>query len=169
MALPSFLLSALTFLLATYFLSADLPGLCRRTARQLEPGMLRFLRQFRSAALAAFGGYLKAQLLLSTGVFLILLVGFALLRHPYSLLLAAGLAVLDFIPLVGAGTVMVPWAFLVLFTRNYSSAVGIMVLWSVVALFRRTMEPKIVGNRTGLPPILSLVGIYAGMKLGGVA
>ena len=75
---------------------------------------------------------------------------------------------LDFIPIVGAGTVMVPWAVVELITRNFSSAISLMVIWGVIALFRRAMEPKFVGDQTGLSPVLSLLSVYVGMKLGGV-
>ena len=94
--------------------------------------------------------------------------GFVLTRQPYGLLLALGLAVLDFIPIVGAGTVMVPWAVVELITRNFSSAISLMVIWGIIALFRRAMEPKFVGDQTGLSPVLSLLSVYVGMKLGGV-
>ena len=113
-------------------------------------------------------GYLKAELLLSVGVFFILLIGFFIIHQPYGLLLALGLAVMDFIPIIGAGTVMVPWAFIALFMGDLSTAVELMVIWGVIALFRRVMEPKFVGDQTGLSPILSLVSIYVGMKAGGV-
>mgnify|MGYP000010702134 CR=1 FL=1 len=120
-------------------------------------------------ALAAFGGYLRAELLLSVGVFFILLGGFLLVGQNYALLLALGLAILDFIPIIGSGTVMVPWAVVALFTRDFSTAVYLMVIWGVVAMFRRVAEPRFVGDQTGLSPILSLVGIYVGMKVAGVA
>ena len=64
---------------------------------------------------------------------------------------------------------MVPWAFIALFTGDLPSAVELMAIWGVIALFRRVMEPKFVGDQTGLSPLLSLVSIYVGMKLAGVA
>src|SRR5699024_7311794 len=73
-----------------------------------------------------------------------------------------------FIPIIGAGTVMVPWAVIALFTRDYSTAIEMMVIWGIIAMFRRVMEPKFVGDQTGLSPILSLVSIYVGMRLAGV-
>ena len=83
-------------------------------------------------------------------------------------LLALGLAILDFIPIIGSGTVMVPWAVVALFTRDFSTAVYLMVIWGVVAMFRRVAEPRFVGDQTGLSPILSLISMYVGMKLAGV-
>ena len=169
MGLPSFLVALTIFIMAAFLLTADYPYLRSRAVQHMDEGVLRFLEQVRSTALGAFGGYLKAELLLSMGVFFILLVGFFLIRQPYSLLLALGLAVMDFIPIIGAGTAMVPWAFLELFTGDLASAAELMAIWGVIALFRRVMEPKFVGDQTGLSPLLSLVSIYVGMKLAGVA
>ena len=168
MGLPAFLMAVVIFVMATFLLTADYPYLRSRTAQHLDGSLLRFLGQVKTTALGAFGGYVKAELLLSVGVFFILLAGFLLTGQPYGLLLALGLAVLDFIPIIGAGTVMVPWAFGALFLRDLSTAVKLMAIWGVVALFRRVMEPKFVGDQTGLSPILSLVSIYVGMELGGV-
>ena len=168
MALPSFLVALVIFIMATFLLTADYPYLRSRAVQHIDEGLLRFLGQLRSIALGAFGGYVKAEFLLSVGVFFILLAGFFLIRQPYGLLLALGLAVMDFIPIIGAGTVMVPWAFIALFTGDLPAAVELMAIWGVIALFRRVMEPKFVGDQTGLSPILSLASIYVGMKLAGV-
>ena len=168
MGLPSFLMALVIFIMATFLLTADYPYMRSRAVQHMDEGLLRFLSQVRATALGAFGGYLKAEFLLSVGVFFILLAGFFLMGQPYGLLLSLGLAVMDFIPVIGAGTVMVPWAFVALFTRDFSNAAWLMGIWGVIALFRRVMEPKFVGDQTGLPPILSLVSIYVGMKLAGV-
>ena len=168
MGLPGFCVAVVIFVMATFFLTADYPYLRSWYVQHLDEGVLRFLGQLRATALGAFGGYVKAEFLLSVGVFFILLGGFFLIRQPYGLLLALGLAVMDFIPIIGAGTVMVPWAFVALFTRDFSGAAELMAIWGIIALFRRVMEPKFVGDQTGLSPILSLVSIYVGMKLAGV-
>ncbi len=166
---PGFLLALVMFVMATYFLTADYPYLRTRAIQRMDERVLCVAGQLRKVAVAAFGGYLKAQLLLSGGVFLILLGGFVLAGRDYAFLLALGLAVLDFIPLIGAGTVMVPWAVVAFVTRDYPTAISVMVTWSAIAAFRRVAEPKFVGDQTGLSPILSLVSIYVGMKLAGVA
>ena len=169
MGVPSPVVALLMFVMATYFLTADYPYLRTRAIQGMDEGALRFLGQIRATALGAFGGYLRAQLLLTVGVFFILLAGFLITRQSYSLLLALGLALLDFIPIVGAGTVMVPWAVFTLFTGDHAMAIRLMVIWGLIAVFRRVMEPKFVGDQTGLSPVQSLVSIYVGMKLGGVA
>lgn len=149
---PSFGLALIIYVMAAYMLMVDYPELRARAAQHTHERLLRFVVQVRNIALAAFGGYLRAELLLSVGVFFILLMGFFLIGQSYGLLLALGLAMLDFIPIVGAGTIMVPWAFLALFTHDYAQAIQIMLIWGVIAMFRRVGEPKVVGDQTDCRP-----------------
>lgn len=166
--IPGFAVAVVAFLMASYFITSDYPRLRYLFTDQLPGNLRQFGSQVRRIFMEAFGGYLKSQLLLSLGVFAILTAGFLIIRQPYSLLLAFVLAVMDFIPIIGAGTVMVPWAAVDLITGDYRQTVELMVIWGVIVLFRQVGEPKILGGQTGLSPILSLVGIYAGMRLAGV-
>lgn len=168
MALPSFTVAAIAFVMASYFILTDLPRFRVMVADKLPRGPRTFLSIVKRAVSAGFGGYIRAELLLSVGVFFILLGGFLLIRQPYALLLALGLALLDFIPIIGAGTAMVPWAVVDAITGDYRHALGILAVWGLVALFRRLGEPKILGNQTGLSPLTSLVSVYVGMKIAGV-
>ena len=166
--LSGFAVALVVFIMASYFITGDYPRL-RFELTDRVPAMARdFCRSVKDIFMSAFGGYVKSQLILSAGVFLILSIGFFLMRQPYSLLLAFGLAVMDFIPIIGSGTVMVPWAVVDMILGQYSEAAALMAVWGVIALFRQFAEPKILGDQTGLSPILSLVGIYVGMKVGGV-
>lgn len=167
-SVSGFVVALIVFMMASYFITGDYPRL-RFLLTERVPGTARnFCRSVKDVFMDAFGGYIKSQLLLSMGVFVILTAGFLLMRQPYGLLLAFGLSVLDFIPIIGAGTVMVPWAVIDMILAQYGEAAALMAIWGVIVLFRRLAEPKILGNQTGLAPILSLVGIYVGMQLGGV-
>lgn len=168
-SLPSFAVASIVFVMAAYFFSVDFPRLRTAAVDKLPQGPRFLLAQIKRAASAGFGGYLRSQLILSVGVFFILLVGFFLVRQPYALLLALALAVLDFIPILGSGTVMVPWAAADVLLGDFRHALGLMAVWGLVALFRRVAEPKILGDQTGLSPLLSLASVYVGMKLRGVA
>ena len=163
-----FAVALVVFMMASYFITGDYPRL-RFEFTDRVPMMARdFCRSVKDIFMSAFGGYIKSQLILSAGVFLILSAGFFLMGQPYGLLLAFGLAVLDFIPIIGAGTVMVPWAVVDMVLMEFGEAAALMAVWGLIVVFRRFAEPKILGDQTGLSPILSLVGIYVGMKMGGV-
>ena len=164
----NFAVALVVFMMASYFITGDYPRLRFELTDRVPMVSRDFFRSVKNIFMSAFGGYIKSQLILSTGVFLILAVGFLFMGQPYGLLLAFALAVLDFIPIIGAGTVMVPWAVVDMVLAQYGEAAALMAVWGVIVLFRRFAEPKLLGDQTGLSPILSLVGIYAGMKLGGV-
>ena len=165
---PDFVLALIIYIMACYMLTVDYPYLRSRAAQLTHQRLLRFVGQVRDTAVSAFGGYLRAEFFLSVVVFLILLAGFFIIGQPYGLLLALVLAVMDFIPIIGAGTVMVPWAVVNIFTEEYFHALELMLIWGVIALFRRMGEPKFVGDQTGLSPIASLISIYIGWRLAGV-
>ena len=164
----AFVVATIVFLMATYFITADYPRLRFFITDRVPAPARSFCSDVRRIFMEAFGGYLKSQLIISFVVFIILALGFFAIGQPYGLLLALGFAVLDFIPIIGSGTVMVPWAVVDIIVGDYTHAVQLMVIWGIIALFRRLGEPKILGDQTGLSPILSLVGIYVGMLVGGV-
>ena len=167
-SLPRFLLGLVVFLMASYFFTADYPYLRIRLFQSVREETCRVLKQTKRVLSAATGGYFKAQILLSSGVFFLLLMGFLAWRQEYAFLLAFGLAVLDFIPLVGAGVALVPWGVVSVAMGRYGDGIWAATLLSVTAVFRRLAEPKIVGEQTGLSPVLSLMSVYVGMNLAGV-
>lgn len=168
MKVPSGAIGAVIFLVASYFVISDYPRLRTMATERMSSGVHNFLSRVRKIALAAFGGYVKAQLILSLVVFFILLIGFSVIGQEYALLLAFVFAVMDFIPIIGSGTVIVPWAVVDVVLGNYTHAIELAVIWGIICVFRRVAEPKVVGDQTGLSPIMSLISIYIGMRLGGV-
>lgn len=168
-AVTNFAIAAVVFLMACYFITSDYPRLRFLITDRVPADARELCGKVRTIFMEAFGGYLRSQLILTLGVFLILAIGFTVTRQSYGLVLAGVLAIMDFIPIIGSGTVMVPWIAVDLISGNYRHAIGFAVIWGLVAVFRRVAEPKILGDQTGLSPILSLVGIYAGMRLAGVA
>lgn len=166
--IPSVTVSLIFFLMSLYFIMADYPRIGAVVTDWMPANFRRFLHFLEKAFQSAFGGYIRAELLLSLVVFVILLLGFSFMGLPYALVLAFGLAVLDFIPIIGSGTVMVPWAVVDLVLGNWKTSLVLMVIWSIIVVFRRVAEPRFLGSQTGLHPVLSLLSIYIGMKAFGV-
>ncbi len=169
LSLPGFVIGLVIFVMAACAVSADYPRL-RRELAQWVPGELRgFLARVKGVAARAFGGCVRAEFLLSALVFAVLLVGFLLMGEPYAVLVAFALAVLDFVPVAGAGTGLAPWAAIEALRGNYAHALALCAVWGATALVRQLAEHRVVGGQTGLSPIASLMSIYVGMKLAGVA
>lgn len=166
--IANFLISLLFFLVGTYFMTSDYPNLRKKLSTWVPDIIRPHVRHIKAAMGTAMFGYLKAQLILSGVVTLIIFFALLIWGQKYSILIAIFCGIIDLIPFFGSGTVLIPWAVVELFLGNYTKTVFLLFLAFVLFLFRKLAEPKVVGNQTGLSPLLSLMSIYVGMKLGGV-
>ena len=119
---------------------------------------------------AALRGYVLAQgklLLVTFGVVSLGLL--AALRRPHAVLLGALIAVVDALPVLGSGTVLLPWAAVSLLRGSGGLALGLTVTYAAAAFARSALEPRLLGRQIGLPPLLTLLSLYAGYRLFGLA
>lgn len=167
-SLPDFFLLLFTTALATYFTAAARPSLTAFFRRQVPPRYRPKVRQGLRRLRATFGQWLRAQGLLMLITFGELAVGFLILGVDYFLLLAALVALVDALPVFGTGTVLLPWSAIVLLGGDWKLAAGLLILYWVVTAVRSLLEPKLVSDRVGLPPLVALLSMYAGFQAIGV-
>ena len=102
-----------------------------------------------------------------------LFLGFSILRltgimkNSYYVWIAAGTAIFDILPIAGSGGILIPWAIVSLVMGNYKQAIGLIVIYVVILVIRQYIEPKIVGDSLGVHPLITLMGLYFGLKLFG--
>ena len=94
-------------------------------------------------------------------------VGLTILGVEYSLLIAMAIAVFDILPVVGSGTIMLPWAVISLVTGDTRRGVGLLVLYVIITVIRQIIEPRIVGEHVGLHPMLTLMCMFVGLRVFG--
>lgn len=99
--------------------------------------------------------------------FLELWIGLSIIKIPYAMTIAIIIAVLDILPVLGTGSVLIPWGILAGLNGNFGMAVGIIVLYLVITVIRNIIEPKLVGKQVGLHPVLTLAGMLLGLKFAG--
>ncbi|MBR5572422.1 MAG: sporulation integral membrane protein YtvI [Oscillospiraceae bacterium] len=167
--LPGLLLFCATAVMALFFTVSSYPQLRRFFIRQIPREKLAAARELKEGALGAVWRWARAQVLLITVTFAELLAGFLLLRRDYALLFAFLIALLDALPIFGAGMVLLPWAAILALTGDTVGALGLAALYVIVWLVRSFLEPKILGKSGGLPPLPSLFAIYVGFRIAGVA
>ena len=110
----------------------------------------------------------KAYFLLTFITFTQLLCGFLILKIKYAFLLSLIICIVDLLPVLGTGTVLIPWSTICFLTGDFKRGIGLVVLYVVILVFRQIAEPKIIGANIGLSPLLSLISMYVGLKLFGV-
>lgn len=111
--------------------------------------------------------YLKTQCILMLLVGLVCTVGFLFVKREYALLLGVGVAVFDAFPVLGSGLILVPWAVVCLLQGNYVSTAVLVVMYLLCIVVREGLEPKLLGNRIGIPPLYTLMAVYVGVELFG--
>ncbi len=164
---PDGILGIGTGLIAGFMISARLPKLREMLWKALpekwKESYLPSLRRVRSA----LWGWLKAQLILCVITYGIITIGFLLMKIPYAPVWAVLVALVDAVPLLGTGTVLVPCALVALLQGEGGKALGYLVLYGLSAATRAVLEPKLVGKQLGLDPLVTLVAIYTGYRLWG--
>lgn len=167
--LSSGLFGLLTGIISGYMISTRLPQLRAAGAAALpeswQSRYLPALKQMRKAVL----GWLLAQLKLAAVAFGLLLLGFWILRISNAPLLAGLITLVDIFPVLGVGTVLLPWGLICLLQDQFALGMGLLALYGCIWLIRSVLEPRFLAKGLGLDPLLTLVAIYAGWRLFGIA
>lgn len=164
---PDSALKVGTGLLAAFMISARLPKLKAAFSRRIPKTFQdRYLPALKRAK-TALGGWLKAQGLLSLVTYGIVSLGLLFLRVPYGFFWALLVAVIDAVPMLGTGIVLLPWALVRLLQGEHLQAIGLLLIFGAASLTRATLEPRLVGKQLGLDPLLTLIALYCGYQFWG--
>lgn len=166
--IPSIFISVFAAIFTAFFLLKD-DSFLRDFFHDFfgERVCLRFL-EIKNSFLSITFSYLKAQLVIESIIFAVLFAGFFCLGVNYSLLLAFFTAIIDAVPVLGTGAVLIPMSVFYFFTGNISLGWGLLILYGVAILTRQLCEPKIIGSKLGIHPLLTVFSLYAGMRLFGI-
>lgn len=167
-ALPSFFFALLITVIAGFYFCMDENLLSEGFYRCFLPRRFRNrIPLWKERAKQVSWRYLKVYLLLLALTFGELLAGLLILRVDYAFLLALIIAVLDMLPVLGVGTVLIPWALVSFFQKNFYLGFGLVILYLIMLILRQIVEPKLLGKSLGLHPLLTLFAGYAGWRLFG--
>ena len=155
-------------LLAAYMISARLPRIHRWIGQRMPPVWQEYWLPALKGMKKGVTGYLLAQLKLSGIAFLILVIGFLLLQIPNGPLWAFVISIVDAFPILGCGTVLLPWALICLLRGQRLHGLGLLGTWTLVWLIRSVLEPRLLGKELGLDPLITLIAVYGGLKLFGL-
>ena len=167
-SIPNLLVNMVIIILSSYLFLADRESIMRWLKEHLPAFVFRYIEYMKRDAKGLIGGYFLAQFRIMCVVALILAAGFLVLGVRYGVLLAFLTAILDFLPIFGTGTVLFPWAIVKLFAGEYAYATGLILLYILTQVVRQIIQPKIVGESMGLPPLMTLFLLYLGFKLRGL-
>lgn len=166
--IPSIFIGTIVTFISSYFFIAEREEVIIWAKKVAPDPLVERMSMVMDNLKYAVGGYFKAQFKIMIVVCLILIVGFVILDVHFYFLLAILIAFLDFLPFFGTGTALIPWGLYKLMVGDYKMVIGLVILYGVTQLVRQLIQPKLVGDSMGLKPLLTLVFLYAGYKIGGV-
>ena len=167
-ALPYFFFTLIILLMAAYYFCSDFDGinkaLISRIPARISPSWKAVQKNVLSVALK----YVKAYAILFFLTFTALMIAFIIVGEKYATLLAVAIALLDILPVIGVGTVLIPWVIVLFALGKVKKAIVLTIVCAVVMIGRQILEPHIVGTQLGVHPLLTLVSVFAGYKLFGL-
>lgn len=164
---PDSALTLGTGVISAFLISAKLPVIRAWAAERLPRERWKKLLGGLKGARCALSAWLVAQAKLMGLTLTILVLGFWLLKIPYGLIWAFLIALVDALPVLGTGTVLIPWAAICLIQADRARALGMVGLYLTISLTRSMLEPKLLGRQLGLDPLVTLASMYVGFKLWG--
>lgn len=162
--LPEAGTGALFSLLATFFIAKEWNKFLTKTQQLLPNKALLSLKKIVIELKRALFGFIRAQLTLISMTTLIVLIGLLILRVEFAITIALIAGFVDLLPYLGTGFVFIPWIIYALMTGNFSLALGLAILYTVVIVQRQLMEPKILSSSIGIDPLATLIAIFIGFK-----
>ena len=166
--LPQVVIFIFVTILATYFMSSDKNTILKFLEKQIPSNWVKKTRGISNSVFSAMFGWLRAQFIIMTMTFTELTIGLLIIGIQNALLYALIIAVIDILPVLGAGTVLIPWAIINLILGNTKLGLSLFLLYVIILFVRQLMEPKIVGQQIGVHPLFTLFGMYVGLKVFGV-
>ncbi|KKB35216.1 sporulation integral membrane protein YtvI [Bacillus thermotolerans] len=164
-AIPGFLIEFLVYLIAVFLFSLELSRLRIKAERHLREATKEKIYLVTSQLNRAGVGFIKAQIFLSVATFVMAFVGLLILQVPYAALLSIVIVFVDILPILGTGSVLVPWAVFSFFQDNQFLGIGLIILFIVITVVRRTLEPKVYSSNMGISPLAALVSLFVGFKI----
>ena len=165
--IPSFLLSMAVMIIASVYIAKDYSAFTEYMNSIIPEKIIEKFNYIKDNVLRRIAKLLKGYLLILIITFFELVLGLSVLKVKYALIIALATALIDILPVVGLGAVLIPWAVFSALSGNPERAIGLAVLYILIATIRNVIDPKIIGDKLGIHPVFSLAITFLGLKLFG--
>ncbi len=166
--LPGVLVSVIITFVASCYIAKDFETVKNFVATHVKPKYYNLFVECKTILIVKTFKIVKSYLILMVINFAEISIALLLFGVKNAVMIAAGIAILDVLPVLGTGTVLIPWSLIMLINGNYGLALGLIILYIITVIVRNLIEPKIVGGQVGLHPLITLISIFTGLKLFGV-
>ncbi len=170
---PSALIGIVIGIVAWIFFTKDYDHIVKFIRLQLPESKKNLLVEIKQVFSKTILKMVRAYALIMFITFCELAIGLTILKfigvmnNSYTFIIAIAIAIFDILPVAGSGGILIPWALIALISGDVGQAIGLIVIYIVISIIRQYIEPKIVGDSLGVNPLVTLAGLYFGLKLFG--
>ena len=167
--IPEYLVSLLVYLIALFLFMLELPRLKDKMHEHFTEATSEKVKFMNARLGYVVFGFLKAQFLVSIIIFFVTLIGLLWIAPEVALVMSLIIWIIDFIPIIGSIVILGPWSIYMLIAGDVAMGTKLGLLAIVLLAIRRTVEPKVMGRHIGLSPLATLIAMYLGLQLIGLA
>lgn len=167
-SIPSLLIYIMVTIVSTFFTTISYPSVKSFIYSLMSNKSKSLTREIKVHLFSTLRYYGQAYTILILITFAELLISFYLFKIPHAITLAFFISIIDILPILGVGTILLPWSFIELIQKQPINALKIIGIYLFITVVRQIIEPKIIGDKVGLPPLVTLICIYVGLKFFGV-
>ncbi len=166
--LPALLIKLIFTIVSSFFFTIDYYRISDFILRQFSGDRKKMLIKLKDNGIGTLGKFIKAYATIISITFIELSIGFTILGIPNSILFGVLVAIIDVLPILGTGAVLLPWSIISFILGNMKVGIGMLLLYIIITAVRQAIEPRIVGQQIGLHPIITLLLMFVGAQLMGV-
>lgn len=165
---PALLIKFIFTIVSSFFFTIEYYKITRFIILQFKGERREMLMSLKDSGIGTLGKFIRAYAAIISITFVELSLGFWIIGIPNYVLFGLLVAIIDVMPILGTGAVLLPWSIISFIIGNTRVGIGMLILYIVITAVRQTIEPKIVGQQIGLHPIVTLILMYVGAQLMGV-
>ncbi len=166
--MPKIILRVVLTVISTFYFSVDFDRITGFLLKYLPEKATRTLDSLKEKAIHSLKIFTRSYILVFLLTFGELSIGFAILQLPYPALLGILVAIVDILPVLGTGLILLPWSLICLIIGKYFLGFGLLILYILITVIRNIVEPKLVGEQIGLHPLLTLMSMFVGLQVFGL-
>lgn len=174
MQIPSIFAAILIGIIACFFITCDYDGFTKMIKDNISHEHCLAVCKTKKLLGDILGKMVKSYATLIFVTFCEVSIGLNILKligvygGGYIIAISVVTAIVDILPVLGTGTILIPWAVYSLFTGNVGLGIGLIVLYALITVIRQILEPRLVSMNVGIHPVITLLGMYLGVRLFGV-
>ncbi len=170
---PNALIGFIVSVVAACFMTATFDDIKSFVLRQFSEENQKKLIRAKRIVISSVGKMVKAytSIIIITTAELFIGLGILKLLKIFDgsniIWLCLIIAFIDIIPVLGTGTVMLPWSVYSFITGNIAMGIGLLVIYALITVIRQVIEPKLVAGQVGISPVVTIMAMFLGVKIFG--